>query len=127
MRRFFLLALLSTLRLGMGAFAQETGRLDVTVEQAATTGSLAGPVAGAKVIVVHWTDSGGHPALVQNQTATTNQMGMCTIDLPAGTYDVFVAANELSPAAFRREVKVGETTAVTTHLRSAPLHVRPVQ
>lgn len=127
MRRSLLLVGLLLAVFCAAAVAQETGRLDVTVQRAAAMGSLAGPVAGAKVMVAHWTDSGGHPSLVQDQTATTNQMGMCTINLPPGTYDIFVASSELAPVAFRRDIKVGATTSITATLRAAGSHFRPVE
>ena len=125
MKSSLLLVALSMTVLCVAASGQESGRLDITVQRAATSGSLSGSVNGAKVIIVHWTDSGGHPSLVQDQTATTNPMGTCTVNLPPGTYDIFVAASELAPAAFRREIKASETTAVVAHLRPAPLHVQP--
>jgi len=127
MKRSLLLVCVSLMFLSAAASAQETGRLDVTVERAAAMGSLAGSVVGAKVIVMHWTDSGGHPSLMQDQTATTNQMGMCTINLPPGTYDIFVASSELAPMAFRRDIKAGASTSLSASLRPAPLHFRPVE
>ncbi len=127
MKRFLLLVGVLLLFWSIAAAAQESGRLEITVQRAAEMATPAGPIAGARVIVVHWTNPGLHPALVQDQVATTNQMGMCTVDLPPGTYDVFVSASELSPAAFRREVKTGETTSLNANLRSAPLHLRPIE
>ena len=126
MRRFLLLSCFSLLWLSVSAIAQDTGRLEVTVQHAAAIGSPAGPVMNAKVIVVHWTNEGMHPSLVQNQMGTTNQLGICVFNLPPGTYDIFVASSELAPTAFRREIKVGETTSLTASLRSSPLHFRPV-
>ncbi len=126
MKRSLLLVGLSLAVFCAAAVAQETGRVEITVQRAAGMGSLAGPVDGAKVIVMHWTDSAGHPSLVQDQTATTNQMGNCTINLPPGTYDIFVASSELAPAAFRRDVKVGEAISITATLRTAGSHLRPI-
>ena len=126
MGRSIVLAL-PLLLLGLTATAQQTGSLTVTVQRVAEMGSLAGPVAAAKVFVVHWTNSGGHASMVQDQVATTNQKGMCSIDLPPGTYDLFVAASDLAPAAFRREIKAGEAASLTAHLPAAPLHLRPVE
>ncbi len=127
MRRFLLLSCVLLLVFGSSAIAQETGRLQISVQRAGTTSSLGGSVMGAKVIVVHWTNPGQSTSLVHDQVATTNQMGTCTVDLPPGTYDVFVSSSDLAPAAFRRKIKVGQTTSLTATLRSAPLHLRPVQ
>ena len=128
MRRFLLLTS-SMLLLSVAAFAQQTGTLTVSVQQVAQPGlpNTPAPAMGAKVVVVHWTNNGGHPSLVQDEVGTTNQMGTCTMNLPAGTYDIFVAASELAPASFRREIKAGATTSVTAHLRPAPLHLQPAQ
>ncbi len=126
MKRAVLLMCVSLLAGSVMATAQEAGRLTVTV-QAADAGIPAAPSAGAKIIVVHWANSGLHPALVQDQAATTNQMGTCTLNLPPGIYDVFISASGLSPAAFRREIRAGENTSLAAPLRSAPLHLSPVQ
>ena len=75
----FLLLLAST------AFTQDHGRLGVTVQTQPESPSPAGPAVGAKVIVVHWTHSQLHPQMVQDQVATTDANGTCTIDLPVGT------------------------------------------
>lgn len=127
MKRSVLLICLSMLLPSLAAIAQETGRLDVTVQRAASMGSLAGPIVGAKVIVVHWTGAGGHPSLVQDQTANTNEMGTCTINLPPGTYDIFIASSELAPTAFRRSITAGGTVTLTATLRAAGSHFRPVE
>jgi hypothetical protein len=127
MRRFLLSSCLSLLLLNVSAIAQATGRLEITVQKAAALGSPAGPVMGAKVIVVHWTNDAMHPSLVHDQVATTNQMGVCVVNLTAGTYDIFVASSELAPVAFRRDIKAGETTAFTANLRSSSSHFRPVE
>jgi len=127
MRRFLLSSCLSLLLLCVAAVAQETGSLTVTVQTAPDSASPASPLAGAKVVVVHWTNPGLHPMLVQDQVATTNQMGMCAIDLPPGKYDVFISSSELAPAAFRREIIAGRTTSLAASLRSAPQHFRPLE
>ncbi len=127
MKRSLLLVGLSTLLVSVAALAQQTGRLNVTVQRAATMGAAAAPIAGAKVIIVHWTNPGLHPSMVQDQMATTNDMGTCSVDLPPGTYDIFISSAELAPSAFRREIKVGQTTALPVNLRAAPLHFRPIE
>ena len=127
MRHSLLLVGLSLLLLSAAVFAQETGHLVITVQRAATMGSAAAPIAGAKVIVVHWTNPGLHPSLVQDQIAITGPMGMYTADLPPGTYDIFISAVELAPAAFRREIKAGQTTELPVNLRATPLHFRPLE
>ena len=128
MRRSLVLAL-PLLLFGVAAVAQQTGTLTVNVVSQTEAGvpNIPAPAMGAKIIVVHWTNDGMHPSLVHDQVGTTNQMGTCTMNLPPGTYDIFVAASDLAPAAFRREIKVGATSSVTAHLRPAPLHLRPVQ
>lgn len=81
---------------------------------------------GAKVIVVHWTHSQLHPQLVQDEVATTDQNGTCTIDLPAGTYDVFISARGLTPVAVKSDVEAGENTPLVVSLKAAETHLRPV-
>ena len=129
MRRFLLLALPLMLFTVM-AFAQQSGTLNVTVQQTANPGlpNTPAPVYGAKVVVMHWASElgGAQPTLMRDQIATTNQMGECVISLPPGTYDVFVTANGSAPAAFRREVKAGENNALTANLRPAPTQFRPL-
>jgi|HubBroStandDraft_2_1064218.scaffolds.fasta_scaffold523209_1 hypothetical protein len=116
----FLLLLAST------AFTQDHGRLGVTVQTQPESPSPAGPAVGAKVIVVHWTHSQLHPQMVQDQVATTDANGTCTIDLPVGTYDVFVTATGLAPQALKRDVSAGETTPLVVVLKAAPTQLRPV-
>lgn len=123
-----LLLMCAFVLLTTAAFAQASGSLTVTVRSAPDSATVAGPIAGAKVIVVHWSNDGMHPTtMVQDRIATTNQMGTCTIELPPGTYDVFIAASELGPAAFRREVRPGATTSLSASLKPAPSHLSPVK
>jgi len=127
MRRSLLLICASLALLTAAALAQTTGTLTVTVKRAADPATTTAPVNGAKVIVMHWTTDGMHPAMVQDQTGTTNQMGTCMLQLPPGIYDVFVAASDLAPAAFRREVKAGGRTSLTASLKPAPINLKPVK
>jgi len=127
MKRLLSLMCASFVFMATAAFAQASGSLVVTVKRAADPGTTAAPVNGAKVIVMHWTTDGMHPTMVQDQTGTTNQMGSCMLQLPPGIYDVFVAASELAPAAFRREVKAGGTTSLTASLKAAPINLKPVK
>ncbi len=127
MRRSLLFVCLSILLFNLAALAQETGRLNVTVQRVATMGAAAAPIAGAKVIIVHWANPGLHPSMVQDQTATTNDMGSCSVDLPPGNYDIFISSGELAPSAFRREIKSGQTTELPVNLRTTPLHLRPIE
>ena len=83
-----------------------------------------GPVSGAKIIVMHWSHS-LHPTIVQDQIATTGQMGTATIDLPPGVYDIFVASSGLVPAAFRREIVSGQNNSLAVTLTSAQSHLSP--
>ncbi len=129
MRRSLLLTL-PLLLLSVTAIAQQNGTLNITVQQMASPGlpDTPAPIAGAKIIVMHWTHERGlQPSLMRDQIATTNQMGECVISLPPGTYDVFVAANESAPAASRREVKAGENSSLTANLHPAPTQFRPLQ
>jgi len=116
-----LLFLLNTL-----SFAQDTGRLTVSVQSLAQPAMPEAPIAGGRIVVMHWTHSQLHPTMVQDTIATTNDMGTCTIDLPAGTYDVFVSSSGFNPAAFRRDVEAGVNNPLTMKLTVAPLHVHPV-
>jgi len=118
--------LMCALFLATVAVAQDTGHLTVTVQTAPDATRPVAAAAGAKVIVVHWTNSGLHGTMLQDKVATTNQTGTCTIELPPGTYDVFVSAGELSPAAFRRDVRAGDTTSLVAKLKPAPSQFRPV-
>jgi uncharacterized protein (DUF2141 family) len=131
MRRSLLLLIFPALLLSMTAAAQQNGSLTLTVQQMAGPGlpSVGAPVAGAKVIVVHWASEigGARPTLMRDQTATTNQMGQCVISLPPGSYDIFVAASESAPAAFRREIKAGENSSLTANLHPAETQLRPLQ
>jgi len=129
MRRFLLLAL-PLLLLSVTAVAQQTGTLSVTVQQMSGPGlpSVGAPIAGAKVIVMHWTNERGmQPSLMRDQIATTNQLGQCMVSLPPGTYDIFVAAGESAPAAFRREVRAGEDSSLTANLHPAATQLRPLE
>lgn len=116
---FFLLA-------GTAALAQDHGRLAFTVQTQPDPPSPAGRAVGARIIVVHWTHSQLHPQMVQDQVATTDANGTCSIDLPVGTYDVFVTATGLAPQALKRDVSAGETTAIVVVLKAAATHLRPV-
>jgi hypothetical protein len=119
---FFLVILLTTI-----AFAQDHGRLAVTVQTQAEPPSPAARAVGAKVVVVHWTHSQLHPQMIQDQVATTGTDGTCTVDLPVGTYDVFITAPGLTPQAVKRDVLPGETTPLVVVLKTAPTHLRPVK
>lgn len=121
------LLLLCGLFLATLAVAQTSGHLIVTVKTAAEPTRPAAPAVGAKVIVVHWTSAGLHPTILQDQVATTNQMGVCSIELPPGSYDIFVSANGLAPAAFRREVAAGTSVSLLAGLKAAPTQLRPIE
>jgi hypothetical protein len=108
------------------AFAQDHGRLVVTVQTRPDAPAPAGKAVGARVIIVHWTHSQLHPQMVQDQVASTDQSGTCTIDLPAGTYDVFISASGLAPVAVKSDVEAGENTPLIVSLKPAETHLRPV-
>lgn len=126
MRRYLPLYFAFLMLLATTAFAQDHGRLAVTVQTQPDPPSPAGRAVGANVIVVHWTHSQLHPQMVQDQVATADANGACTIDLPVGTYDVFVTASGLAPQAVKRDVLAGETTPLVVVLKAAPTHLRPV-
>jgi hypothetical protein len=114
------------LLIGNAALAQEHGRLAVTVTTRSDSAATAGRAVGAKVIVVHWTHSQLHPQMVQDQAATTDEKGTCTVDLPPGTYDIFITASGLNPTAVKRDVQAGETTPLVVSLKAATQHLQPV-
>lgn len=120
------LALCCALLITTAATAQDRGHLVVTVQTRSDSSAPAGRAIGAKVIVVHWTHSQLHSQMVQDQVATTDQKGMCTIDLAPGTYDIFVSGSGLNPVAVKRDVEAGETTPVIVSLKPAETHLRPV-
>jgi hypothetical protein len=126
MRRYLPLYFSFLLLLAGTAFAQDHGHLAVTVQTQPEPPSPAGRAVGAKVIVVHWTHSQLHPQMVQDQVATTDANGTCTIDLPVGTYDVFVTAAGLTPQALKGDVLAGESTPLVVVLKAAATHLRPV-
>jgi hypothetical protein len=126
MRSFLVRCLALLFLLPAAAFAQDHGHLVVTVQTRPDAPAPAGKAIGAKVIVVHWTHSQLHPQMVQDQVATTDQSGKCTIDLTAGTYDVFISASGLAPVAVKREVEAGENTPLIVSLKPAEMHLRPV-
>lgn len=126
MRRCLPLYFIFFLLIASTAFAQDHGRLAVTVQTQPDPPSPAGRAVGAKVIVVHWTHSQLHPQMVQDQVATTDTNGTCTIDLPAGSYDLFITATGLTPQAVKSDVLASETAPLVVVLKAAPTHLRPV-
>ncbi len=126
MRSWLLLCCALLTLVPAAALAQDHGRLVVTVQTRPDAPAPAGKAIGAKVIIVHWTHSQLHPQMIQEQVATTDQSGTCTIDLPAGTYDVFVSASGLAPVAVKGDVEAGENTPLIVSLKPAETHLRPV-
>ena len=126
MKRWLVLCVALLLVIPGFAFAQDHGHLVVTVQTRPDAPAPAGKAIGAKVIVVHWTHSQLHPQMVQDEVATTDQNGTCTVDLPAGTYDVFISASGLTPVAVKRDVEAGESTPLIVSLKAAETHLRPV-
>lgn len=127
MKRCSSLCMAAILLLAVAVSAQDHGQLAVTVQTQPDPPSPAGRAVGAKVIVVHWTHSQLHPQMVQDQVATTDANGTCNIDLPMGTYDVFITATGLTPQAVKRDVLPGESTPLVVVLKTAPTHLRPVR
>jgi hypothetical protein len=126
MRRCLALYFAFLLLLAIAAAAQDHGRLTITAMTQPEPPSPAGRAIGAKIIVVHWTHSQLHPQMVQDQVATTDTNGTCTIDLPAGTYDIFISEAGLTPVAVKRDIMPGETTPLVVTLKAAETHLRPV-
>jgi hypothetical protein len=126
MKRSVLLGCALFLMLSAAAFAQAPGHVAVTVTVAAQPEMPStGPVSGAKIIVMHWSASSLHPTIVQDQIATTGQMGTATIELRPGVYDIFVASSGLVPAAFRREIVSGQDNSLAVNLTNAQSHLSP--
>jgi hypothetical protein len=121
-----ILALYCGLFMATAATAQERGRLAVTVQTRSDSSAPVGRAIGAKVIVVHWTHSQLHSQIVQDEAATTDQKGTCTIELPPGTYDIFITGRGLTPLAVKRDVEAGETTPLVVSLKPESMHLRPV-
>lgn len=77
-------------------------------------------------MVVHWTASQMHSTMLQDQVATTDSQGECTLNLAPGVYDLFISANGMDPAAVKVQVEKDATKAVTVTLKSGSTHLRPV-
>jgi uncharacterized protein (DUF2141 family) len=127
MKRYLLPLCLLSLLLTATAFAQAPGHLEVSVSAAQQASLAASPVAGAKIIVVHWTQSQLHSSMIQEALTTSDQMGTAAIDLPPGTYDVFVSSQGLAPAASRINVQSGTRTQLPVKLNAAPTQLRPTE
>jgi hypothetical protein len=127
MRRCLPLCIAFLLLLATATFAQDHGRLAVTVQTQPEPPSPAGRAGGAKVVVVHWTHSQLHPQMMQDQVATADGNGTCTIDLPPGSYDLLITATGLMPQAVKTDVLPGETTPLVVVLKAAPTHLRPAE
>ena len=127
MKRTVLFTFVAVVLLGCTLLAQQSGQLLIKVQTAPDSTLPATPVAGAKVTIVHWVHSGMQATLIQDQVLTTNQAGVCMANLPQGTYDVFVSASGLTPAAFRRDLNPGQTTSLVASLAPAPHRLRPAQ
>jgi Carboxypeptidase regulatory-like domain len=126
MKRRSSLCLAVIFLLAIAASAQDRGRITITVQTKADASGVIGQANGAKIMVVHWTNSQMHPAMVQDQVATTDKMGTCTLDLLPGVYDLFVSASGLSPYAVKVDVVAGENAPLTITLKAGSMHLRPV-
>ena len=112
--------------LAIAVSAQDRGHLAIAVQTKADASGVIGQANGAKVIVVHWTNSQMHPAMVQDQVATTDKIGTCTLDLLPGVYDLFVSASGFSPYAVKVDVVAGENAPLSITLKAGSTHLRPV-
>ncbi len=127
MKRSLVIVCLSILLFHVALVAQDTGRLALTLERGATPNAVAAPVAGAKVIIMHWTNPGLHPMLVRDKIATTDQTGMCSVELPPGVYDVFISASELIPRAYQASIKAGATASYSLKMVPAAGQLKPIE
>ena len=126
MKRRSSMVLAFTLLASLACVAQERGRITVTVQTRADATSLVGNAVGAKVVVVHWTMLNLHPTMIQDQVATTDENGSCTLNLLPGVYDLFVSANGLAPYAAKIEAVAGENEPIVVTLKPGSMHLRPV-
>lgn len=126
MKRYSFLCLAVIFLLTVAAAAQDRGRVTITVQTKADASGVIGQANGAKIMVVHWTASQMHPTMMQDQVATADSEGECTLNLPAGVYDLFISANGMEPAAIKVQVEKGDNKAVTVTLKSGSMHLRPV-
>lgn len=126
MKRCSSLFLVTILLLAVAASAQERGRLTITVQTKADASGVVGQANGAKVMAVHWTASPMHSTMLQDQVATTDAEGKCSLNLPPGVYDLFISANGMEPAAMKVQIANGENKPLTVTLKSGGTHLRPV-
>lgn len=126
MKRRSSLCLTVIFLLAIAVSAQDRGRVTITVQTKADASGLIGHANGAKVMVVHWTASQMPPTMMQDQVATADSEGECTLNLPAGVYDLFVSGNGLEPAAMKIQIEKGDNNPVTVTLKSGSTHLRPV-
>ena len=112
--------------LAIAAAAQDRGRVTITVQTKADASGVVGQVNGAKIMVVHWTMSQMHSAMLQDQVVATDAEGKCNLNLPPGVYDLFISANGLDPAAMKVAIEKGDNKPVTVTLKSGSMHLRPV-
>lgn len=126
MKRCFSLCMATILLLAVAAPAQDRGRISITVQTKADASELSSRANGAKIMVVHWTASQMHSTMLQDQVATTDSDGECTLNLTPGVYDLFISANGLEPAAVKVQIEKGDNKPVTVTLKSGSTHLRPV-
>ncbi len=126
MKRCSSLCLAVIFLLAIASSAQDRGRVTITVQTKADASGVVGQVNGAKILVVHWIASQMHPAMMQDQVATADAEGECTLNLPAGVYDLFISANGLEPAAMKIQIEKSDNQPVTVTLKSGSMHLRPV-
>jgi hypothetical protein len=112
--------------LTVAATAQDRGRVTITVQTKADASGVIGQANGAKIMVVHWIAKQMHPTMMQDQVATADSEGECTLNLLAGVYDLFISANGLEPAAMKIQIEKGDNKPVTVTLGSGSTHLRPV-
>jgi uncharacterized GH25 family protein len=74
-------------------------------------------------IVVHWdhSDVKDNLGIKQDIVATSDSNGQFSLELPAGFYDVFVAATAFSPHCEKVRLKGNETKAYEVKLKVSPV------
>jgi|SRR5579883_77157 hypothetical protein len=76
---------------------------------------------------VHWDDSGARVGLKtnvgikQDLTASTNERGEFSMEVPPGFYDVFISANAFTPQCRKVRVRQGETASFSPKLNADPI------
>ena len=106
----------------------------VTLAFPVANGTLKGAVTdseGAAIrhatVRIHWDESGARVGLKtnvgikQDLTASTNERGEFSMEVPPGFYDVFISANGFTPQCRKVRVRPGETASFSPKLNADPI------